>query len=95
MIEVMKDTLKSKFPTEVEAAWNKTIDILFLKIFEGMERTASWQAPINDLLISVRVAIAIYVYVIGGFAARFGSVPVLSSSPSHFLPFVFAFSPSL
>lgn len=43
MIEVMKDTLKSKFSTEVEAAWNKTIDVLFLKIFEGIERTASFQ----------------------------------------------------
>ncbi|KAK9309244.1 hypothetical protein QLX08_000996 [Tetragonisca angustula] len=41
MIEVMKDTLKSKFSTDVEAAWSKTIDILFSKISEGMERAAS------------------------------------------------------
>lgn len=41
MMEAMKDTLKSKFSTEVEAAWNKTIDVLFLKIFKGIESTAS------------------------------------------------------
>lgn len=40
-MEVMKNTLKSKFTIEVEAAWDKTIDILFLKIFESIENSAS------------------------------------------------------
>lgn len=41
IMEVMKNTLKSKFIIEVEAAWDKTIDILFLKIFESIENSAS------------------------------------------------------
>lgn len=41
IMEVMKNTLKSKFTIEVEAAWDKTIDILFLKIFESIENSAS------------------------------------------------------
>ncbi|KOC64471.1 Globin [Habropoda laboriosa] len=41
IIEVMKGALKSRFSTEVEAAWNKTIDVLYLKIFEGIESSVS------------------------------------------------------
>ncbi|XP_043262258.1 globin-like [Colletes gigas] len=37
MMKVMKDALKTKFSAEVEAAWDKTIDVAFSKIFEGME----------------------------------------------------------
>ncbi|XP_076242687.1 globin 1 [Calliopsis andreniformis] len=38
IMEVMKCSLKSKFSPEVEAAWDKTIDLAFSKIFEEMEK---------------------------------------------------------
>lgn len=40
-MKVMKSALKSKFSPEVEAAWDKMIDVTFSKIFEGMENHAS------------------------------------------------------
>ncbi|XP_076636745.1 globin-like [Colletes latitarsis] len=41
MMKVMKDALKTKFSSEVEAAWDKMIDVAFSKIFEGMENRVS------------------------------------------------------
>lgn len=41
MMEVMRDALKMKFSPEVEAAWDKTIDVAFSKIFEKFEHRAS------------------------------------------------------
>ena len=59
-------------------------------IFKNIRRHRTHRfLPMNDFLISIRVAIAIQVYVIGGFAARFGSVLVFYSFPSHLLPFIF------
>lgn len=40
-MEVMKDALKTKFSPEVEAAWGKTIDVAFSKIFEKFENHGS------------------------------------------------------
>lgn len=35
LLDAMRDTFGSKFTTEVEVAWDKAIDALFSKIFEG------------------------------------------------------------
>lgn len=35
VLDAMRGAFGSKFTTEVEVAWDKAIDVLFSKIFEG------------------------------------------------------------